>query len=354
MNIHSIFKDSYPWWKTQTGLFGVEIETECKSHKDYPKEFEVAWSSPSTEIDPLGNSHTCWPKVPLGMWKAVEDGSLRDFGVEYVLRTPLSYKNTLIALDEFKDKMKDVKFLKDTASTSVHVHINMLNETPLTLANVLTLWTMFENPLIEFCGPSRRSNFFAAPIRTTEGIKDNFVKLVTMLESGQQSAVNWSDQGVKYAALNIATLQKFGSMEIRSFRGTTDTTEIAEWVSILNKLYLYAKKPGLTPASLLDDYRVLGQSLLFKVFEEHGYKLAYDTLVPMLERNECYVLDIVQAVKNWDTLGLAYVKPKPEKKLLKAPSQWGTQPTTFNIGELLTVSTAQGTVDELPDEETPY
>lgn len=325
MNIYSIFKDHYPWWSKEAGTFGIEIETETKSHKYYPEEFSKAFGNPSSYTDAHGNSHTYWPSVPLKLWKAVEDGSLRDFGVEYVLKDPLPISQVEKALAEFKEKLGEVPFLTDSPSTSVHVHINMLNEVPLTLANMLALWTLFENVLIEYCGPSRRSNFFAAPIRTTEGIRDNFVKLIQQLDMGSMEACSWSDSSVKYAALNIATLYKFGSIEIRPMRGLTNADDILQWVYILNEMYLYAKTPGLTPKSLLEDYRVLGHALVFKVFGKYAPLLMTDNITAMMERNESYVMDLCMPVKNWDVFGMAYVKPK-EKTTVKVKAAKLFQP----------------------------
>lgn len=314
LSIYNIFKGNFPWWKHQPFPYGIEVETETLTMGDYPKYLVDAFDYPSSYTDPSGNTHTTWPKFPLVQWKAMDDGSLRDFGVEYVLEKPLSYDSALKALLEFEEVLKDVKFKKKTPSTSVHIHVNMLNEVPLTLANMLAIWTMFENVLLEYCGPSRRTNLFAAPIRVTEGIRNNFVSMLHQLEKGSSSAISWGQESVKYAACNIATLNKFGSLEFRPMRGTTDVKEISEWLGIINKIYLYSKRPGLTPPKLLEDYRELGPSILFKVFEEYAHKLADDALSPMLERNEEYVMDLCMAVKSWDTFGMAYMKPKLEPK----------------------------------------
>ncbi len=313
--IFQIFKQHYPHWKPQTGLFGVEIETETKNFKAYPEAFHLPFVTSTTETNEYtGDSHSKYD-VPLTHWKAISDNSLRDFGVEYVLKKPLSYQNTLLALDEFDNVLSKVPFLTDSISTSVHVHTNMLNETPLTVANFVTLWTFFENVLVEYCGPNRRSNLFAAPIRVTEGIKDNFVRMIEMMEKGSYSAISWSDQNAKYAALNISTLPKFGSLEVRPMRGTTDMSVLKTWVGILNQLYLYSKKPGLTPAKILDNYKVIGHYLLHDVFNGYAYTLKTPCTQAHMERNEAYVLDLVTAVKDpWDTFGLKYAKASEKKK----------------------------------------
>jgi hypothetical protein len=152
--IYDIMKtaNKYPGNKL-AGDFGVEIETEVDTAKryDYPK---------------------------LRYWTAKKDGSLRDYGVEYVLNSPLSRNELKVALEEFDACNKKFKFRKDSISTSVHVHVNMLDDTYLTLANFITAYSLMENPLIDFSGPDRLSNLFCLPFCDAEGGVAQIVELL--------------------------------------------------------------------------------------------------------------------------------------------------------------------------------
>ena len=111
-------------------------------------------------------------------------------------------------------------------------------------------------------------------------------------------------------------------------RGTTDIKEIAEWLGIINKMYLYAKTPGLNPPKILNAYRVFGKGMLYEVFGlDLGAKLHHEALLPMLERNEEYVMDLCLAVKSWDTFGMAYMETvKYPKTKLGAKETGGLTP----------------------------
>lgn len=293
------------------GTFGIEIEAETKSHEAYGDNFFRARQTHSgVRYD-----------YPPGMeaWEGHEDNSLRNFGHEFVLRKPLVYEEALKALDAFKEGTSHVKFLKNTPSTSIHVHINMVEESFLTLGNYFVLWALFENVLTDFSGPTRRSNLFALPIRAAERTEGNIVKLFKEVEKGQCMTWGLNDQHMKYAALNIAPLTKIGSIEARSFRGTTDVSEIKQWLSILNRLLVYSKTEGLTPPDILDAYRDRPQEFFVEVFGKDWDVLSQtvqDTDL-LVERNLWYALKIARSVNDWTKISTAISKaekPEPKKK----------------------------------------
>lgn len=289
-------------WKSKPGLFGIEIETEVKSAGKYPQGFLLDGGLNARGLQ-------VWD-TPMKDWVGNSDGSLRNFGVEFILKEPLSLEATIKALNDFGDQTKDVEFLKDQPSTSVHVHVNMGNETLLTLANFLTVWSLFENLLLEFSGESRRSNLFASGIRTAEGVIYVYQQLFTAIDSGHAGQMMFSESHVKYSALNVATLSRFGSVEARCFRGTTDIDEIIEWIQILNKIYEFSKQPGLTPSDFLSSYRTVGDEILTDVFGEFSSRLKCDGWDAMIDRNLIYTYRLVSCVKNWQTFGLAFPEPK--------------------------------------------
>lgn len=292
------------------GRYGLEIETETMTVDDYPKGFFKPLN-----VDQEG--HQVY-KTPLNLWDAKTDGSLRHFGIEYVFKEPLGYSNTKVALfDDFAAKTEGVPFLKDQASTSVHVHINFGTETPIVMANFITLWFMFENVLLDFSGPTRRTNTFARGARIAEQQIHNITQMFKLFEIGASRPMKFNQVHVKYAALNIGVLEKFGSLEARCFRGTTDPIEIFTWVSILESMVEFAKLPGLTPKGILSSWVSKGTEFMSDVFGKYSSDLKCEGHVEMIERNEVYTLDLVSSVSNWETFGLSYdikeVK-KPRKK----------------------------------------
>lgn len=252
------FSKVYRNLKPREGRFGIEIETEAKSKASYPEGFL------KDSYHPV-NATPCW-EIPMEYWVAVKDGSLRNFGVEFILKDPLSMEDVQKALLEFKEKTKGVKFLSDQVGTSIHVHINVGTESLLFLGNLLTLLLLFENLLVEYSGETRRSNLFALPTKSAEGNLFSMIKMFERLEAGELNCIAHADDNVKYAAINISKLSTFGSIEVRCFRGTTDSNLIEQWVSLLNRIVLTARIPGLTPKGIISEVQRRPMEFFSEVF----------------------------------------------------------------------------------------
>lgn len=254
------------------GDMGIEIETEAKAPYQIPKFF---------------------------FWNHTNDNSLRDFGIEYVLKQPLPYKDIKKALKEFQDKTKDISFIKDSISTSVHVHINMMNEDLITLANFLTTYTLFENLLIRFSGPDRLSNLFCLPIIDAEAINDNTCFLLKGINAKNYKAIALGENAVKYAALNLSSLHKYGSLEIRSFRGETDIEKIQEWVDILYRILEFSRE-DLTPNDILDSFKKDGIKIKDKIFKEYSKLLSHPSEIELVEQNVYFAGKVAYSIPDWD------------------------------------------------------
>lgn len=261
-------------FKNVDGEFGIEIETETLKEYDYPEFY---------------------------FWTTHGDNSLRNYGVEYVLKQPLKFSMVPDALDEFHKKTEKLNFIKDSFSTSVHVHVNMLNETALTMGNFITLYMLFENLLIRYSGPNRRSNLFCLP---TVDAEETFQYARGFFECIQQKDYRrlvLSENAVKYAALNLSALGKYGSLEIRSFRGETDVKEIYRWVEILNSLLTYSRQ-RINPKLIMEKYKNLGLGFRDEVFGKHAKLLSCPDEEALIEKNVFYAGSIAYCVKSWELL----------------------------------------------------
>ncbi len=293
MTIYDRFREFKQLTK-HDGTYGIEIETETKKAYEPPKFF---------------------------YWKSVPDNSLRDYGIEYIMKSPLSHKDVSLALTEFGDKTKDIKFITDSNSTSVHVHMNMLNETFLTLANIFTTYTLVENLLIRLSGPSRKSNLFCLPICDAEQTYKDMISMLTSVERNRVSDIwgNFGEEGNKYAAFNLAALGKQGSVEFRSFRGDPSPVAIAEWVLVLNSLLSFCQNPNLTPSVVIEKYRNNSEKLLKEVFGttlttiETACLASGDSIDKLLNKNFWYAASIAYSVKEWGKLDRT-----PENKKFKS------------------------------------
>ena len=242
LTLREAYQNRYKFKKTG-GSYGMEIETETPEQDVWPEGF--------FEGVPDEQTGETKYKIPMDNWEGHYDGSLRNFGMEFVFKKPLSYKKSLSALDTFGTVLKDIPFIKGAPSTSVHVHVNMLDETLLTMANFIATYVLVENVLIEYSGESRRSNLFALPIRVARVTLDNLILLIQNIAEGSDRALIFNQHSVKYAAINLGRLSSFGSLELRMFRGEVDHEENKLWLTIIDDIMNFSRQEGMTPRDIL-------------------------------------------------------------------------------------------------------
>jgi hypothetical protein len=166
-------------------------------------------------------------------WKYVKDGSLRgQANAEYVLDQPLMFDDVPDAIDKLWQMLAGYgTVLSESNRTSVHVHLNAQRFHMNRLAAFCALYYSIEEILTEFCGSHRVGNLFCLRGKDAPATVS---KLKTFITSNGNTNLN---EGLHYAGLNIQSLQKFGSLEIRTMRGVTNPSLILKWVSILRRIY---------------------------------------------------------------------------------------------------------------------
>lgn len=192
--------------KKRTGEVGLEIEVEAGPHRV--------------------------PMIENTYWFTGGDGSLRGNSAEYILKSPVKRKEIPKVLNNLKKIWKDqeARFVK-SIRTSTHVHINMQQQEFKEVISFFVLYSIFEDLFVKFCGREREGNLFCLRGRDAEWLVESLVRI--------SSNGNWnslSDNNIRYASVNMAALAKFGSMEFRAMRGTTDFSQIKLWVNMLLRL----------------------------------------------------------------------------------------------------------------------
>lgn len=298
--------------KRHTGEVGIEIETESKRPYEPPK---------------------------LKFWSHHPDGSLRDFGIEYILEAPvIRGRECRAALEEWDEKVRQ-KFtlVPDSFSTSVHVHVNFLNNSWIQLANFLTLYYSVENLLIRISGPDRLSNLFCLPLCDAEGELAGILSLVSAIGSLRHGNLGLSAENYKYAALNLCNLTRLGTLEIRSLRGTTDIKEIDNWVEILLSIKDYASQKGLTPPKIIEDIDRLGERILNDIFGDRAKIFERVTNKEKLIRNNLYYAAKIAGCSRFTDSTWGFPKPKKvyKEKLLEDLNQISQELFSANFKELM-------------------
>lgn len=225
---------------TKNDLFGLEIELEGKGIM-------------GPTLDPKFTK--LWEAVPDGSLKAYKPG---DQTIEYRFTKPLDMDGTEIALKLLNEHLsKPEVTIYHTGRTSVHVHINVNNEPMAVIYNYITLLTIFDELLVSQNGKHRIGNNFCLRAKDAEGF----------LISISQSLSHYGNLGNlqhnnRYSSINVMSMFKFGSVELRSLECTIDNVRIMNWVRTLLAIKNSAKN-FKNPLEIVSSFSQLGPERFF-------------------------------------------------------------------------------------------
>jgi len=250
------------------------------------------------EIEVEGNN---LPNAAGKYWRVERDGSLVGESNEYVFRAPLSDPDMCKAIDclsaVFADKGSEVY---DTVRCGVHVHVNVQELERNELFNFITLYTMFEWVLLDYCGKGRKGNLFALPINRSPLLVD---KLCSVLVKKDYKSL-YNDE-YRYCAINVKALGEYGSLEFRAMRGG-DFNKVKSWASFLLHLRTMAKGFN-NPCDIIQCSSMMGLEEFFKHIAGEHYNLfkCYDNKQRKLVDGVRNVLPIVYAI-DWEKVEIPY------------------------------------------------
>ena len=184
-----------------------------------------------------------FPSVP--QWERTEDGSLRGSSIEYFLSPPLTKMDTINAIHCLKRELESGGIEPIfTSRTSVHVHLNVLDLTLKEWWNIIFLWGVFEDDMMEFSGEERKHNNFCLSLKDASY---SFHVLEEILENNFIP----NNPNLRYGAINFPCTGKFGTLEFRSMRGTLDIEVLSTWITTIVAFREYAI--GKEPVNLLEE-----------------------------------------------------------------------------------------------------
>ena len=212
------------------------------------------------EIEMEGES---LPHISNSLWEIFGDGSLRGNACEYVLRTP-SYGSTVAQQIELLIAyLKEHGSIRPSDRCGVHIHINVQNLRLNQLYNMLVLYFISEELLIEEYSPERKGNLFCLSGQDAEGVID---WLHGSMRRSLARMLTFADtQTLKYAALNLSSLTRFGTLEFRAFstpRNIDGLRRIMDLVKIFGKMKLQSRK-YVYPIDIITDVSELGPKDFF-------------------------------------------------------------------------------------------
>jgi hypothetical protein len=196
--------------RLQSGLFGVEIEMESDG--------------------PIDARLTDIPE-----WLRLADGSLRgEFNAEYVLVKPLRLKSAKAAITKLKAALQNAGTeINDSVRAGVHIHLNVQDLTMQELLTLLTAYYILEDALVDKCGEGRAGNHFCLRARDSDWTM--FLLSNALREDRLLQQLGAFDR-IRYSAMNLAAIMKFGSIEFRAIRTPTDLEEIFFWLDVFDQL----------------------------------------------------------------------------------------------------------------------
>lgn len=270
----------------QKGMFGIEIEAE----------FDGVFHSLGFLKENVGIVSADFPHY----WKIYKDGSIGKegwSGAEWVLSKPLGHEDAVKAIRYLHKRMEFLKLqLNDTVRTGVHVHLNMQKYTLQELVRFVIIYYTVESTITKFCGEGRESNLFCLRARDCEEI---IFGLQNAIE--KQSFYPVKGDTFRYAALNLQSLFKFGSVEFRALRTQAGFKNLEVWLQIIERLLKFSlEQKGFNTWSFLEEISFGGtEAWVRKVLGQEICKLLE---VPMQD------MDMHEDIQNLQELAFAYDK----------------------------------------------
>lgn len=269
--------------------------------------------------------------TPFKYWSCKSDGSLRHIieegvehpPVEYVLKSPLNRDEVFKALKYLEAKLQaSNSSIVMSSRTSVHVHVNCQEMTVRELYKFICLYMIFEEILVDWSGPERAGNLFCLRAKDS----DYYIKMLE--DSLRNKNFKLWNENVRYAACNVASISKFGSLEFRSLRGTVDVDLIMTWIDIL--LLIKSKAEEFeNPVEIVEKFNEVGPLPFFRqIFSDTKLRNLFKD-IPLLSN------------KLWDGLRMvrdvAYATdwPPPKKKEDQEPEEESLNPLRFKAGQII-------------------
>lgn len=203
-------------------------------------------------------------------WRAERDGSLRD-GMEYVTDgsiEPMGVKKAITQLHKhIKDAGGKVNY---SFRCSTHVHCNVQDLTDWQVVNCIFSYMLFENVFMNYVAPGRVGNRFCLRFQDAQHLTMQVCRFIQNLnEYGdhglQHAIVGLRQENLKYAALNLYTLRKYGTLEFRALEGTDSPEKIDIWCQAIVRWRHNATRYG-SPKELYESFIENPTAMAMEIF----------------------------------------------------------------------------------------
>lgn len=230
--------------KKVVGIPGQRLNKPVRSRSEtYPLGVEIELEG--TNLPTAGYLDSV--RAPSGAsWTVKQDGSLRG-GLEYTINGTCEAVEVPYLVDSLFEVFNVRKTkLVPSNRCSLHVHYNIGGFKVNSLTSIITMWTVFEEPLLRWWGDARYKNHFCLSSKDETA---NIEAWAEFLRSGRLPQEN----GLRYTALNMVAIRKYGSLEFRGGGSITNPNQAKTWVGFLYKLCEYARIQYPNPQQIAYD-----------------------------------------------------------------------------------------------------
>lgn len=222
-------------------------------------------------------------------WHTEIDHSLRAGGLEFI-SVPLMRTMVRPAIREMLKSANSVG-AKVTLRCGLHVHVNVTHMTWAQLFQFTTYYTLLEPYLFSEFAPGREESHFCVPTWTNTTLTEFMYQDGQRLRQGihipdtSTRSKNWAKASAylagsmahrgrlrmintpKYAALNLSSLKKFGTLEFRQAPSSLDIDFIDKWT----KLLLEIQRVSMRYKDATDIVMEYDRSGIFTLCEKVGF-----------------------------------------------------------------------------------
>lgn len=235
------------------------------------------------------------------LWNIVPDASLRN-GFEMTTKPGFKIGDIDKYLLEFEGYTKNFK-LTHSIRTSIHTHVNAICLTLNEIYAVLATFWLLEDYLVDMNGPDRKGNLHCLRLADADNLRDRVLEEIKQ----QKFFQTWRNED-RYAAQNLHSLSKFGTIEYRFIRGLHETDLIKQWAENLHKMVYEASRLG-TVKNVLDMLETRNISAFIDNFFFHDFanivkKTAFESA--SVDNNYHFIYEINKSLENVSKVKLRF------------------------------------------------
>lgn len=205
----------------------------------------------------------------MGKWIIERDPSLRgEDAHEFKTSFPCTCAEGIDALAAWfgmvaKARKDGAGIFSFSERTSIHIHVDIRDLTLSQIKAAVKLYMIFEKSFFDFVGRHRFHNIFCVPLLESEIVNSPL-------------KATWWRKWEKYCAINLATLEQYGTIEFRAMAGNDNQTLITHWLLTLVKLIDYASKHTLQEVEaeinelkMESQYRIMANNIFGAELAQH-------------------------------------------------------------------------------------